>query len=93
MRPSEKFVSPLSDYYVHTPGRQAEGTLLCPLQTGRFVYEPGSPVESVTAYIAEHFAESLTVEDMAAKTGMTPFYFIRTFRREASFAEKGPVIC
>ncbi len=42
-------------------------------------------MESVTAYIAEHFAESLTVEDMAAKAGMAPFYFIRIFRRETGF--------
>lgn len=36
-------------------------------------------------YISEHFAEELSVELLAARAGLSPYHFIRVFRRETGF--------
>ena len=41
--------------------------------------------EQITAYIAEHFSEDLTVEALAARANMSLYHFIRIFRRETGF--------
>ena len=41
--------------------------------------------EEVITYINEHFAEDISVSDLAAKVGLSHYYFIRTFKRETGF--------
>lgn len=45
----------------------------------------GRMAEEITAYITEHFAEPLTVEDLAARANMSLYHFIRVFKRETGF--------
>ncbi|MDE6874135.1 MAG: AraC family transcriptional regulator [Lachnospiraceae bacterium] len=37
------------------------------------------------SYISEHFADDLSVELLAARAGLSPYHFIRVFRRETGF--------
>ena len=191
MRSVEEFVAPGSDYYIHTPSRQAESMFLYPLQAGHFIYLPGyslqresfdsfllmyiqkgsltltlegrtrrvtagsfvlmdcyklrlgnvftltdeipplrklqmiydafrsgGPVrepamnkyltdvmtsfllasphaagdtdhtlmaEKITGYISEHFAETIRVEELAARASMSLYHFIRVFKSETGF--------
>ena len=41
--------------------------------------------EEVITYINEHFSEEISVPDLAAKSGLSPYYFIRVFKRETGF--------
>ena len=41
MKSVEQKVSPVSDYYIHSPGKTAQEMFLYPLQCGLFTYEPG----------------------------------------------------
>ena len=41
MKTAEKKVSPVSDYYIHSPSRNAQEMFLYPLQCGVFTYDPG----------------------------------------------------
>lgn len=41
--------------------------------------------EEVITYINEHFAEEISVSDLAAKAGLSHYYFIRAFKRETGF--------
>lgn len=45
---------------------------------------PGMSEEIIT-YINEHFAEEISVSDLAAKAGLSHYYFIRAFKRETGF--------
>ena len=44
-----------------------------------------SVAEEVITYINEHFAEEISVADLAEKAGLSHYYFIRTFKRETGF--------
>lgn len=46
--------------------------------------DPGMSEEVIT-YINEHFAEEISVSDLAAKAGLSHYYFIRAFKRETGF--------
>ncbi len=41
--------------------------------------------EETTAYINEHFKENVTVEELASRASMSPFHFIRIFKKETGF--------
>lgn len=42
-------------------------------------------VETAAAYISEHFAEKLTVGELAAMAGFSEYHFIRVFKRQTGF--------
>lgn len=41
--------------------------------------------EEIIAYINEHFAEKFSVEELAAKAGLSQYHFIRVFKKETGF--------
>lgn len=41
--------------------------------------------EDIISYINEHFAESIPVDDLAQRAGLSQFHFIRTFKKETGF--------
>jgi AraC family transcriptional regulator len=43
--------------------------------------EPKEAVEQVVRWMHEHLAEELSMEEMGGRAGMSPFHFLRTFRR------------
>lgn len=45
----------------------------------------GGSLEETVAYINEHFAEELPLEKLAAKAALSPYHFIRAFRKETGF--------
>lgn len=57
--------------------------LYTPLNTGS---ENGNGIaEEIISYINEHFAENLSVEQLASMANLSQYHFIRTFRRETGF--------
>ncbi len=42
--------------------------------------EPKSVVERSVAWLRDHLAEEISIEEMARESGVTPFHFLRTFR-------------
>ncbi|MGB4657774.1 MAG: AraC family transcriptional regulator [Mobilitalea sp.] len=42
-------------------------------------------IEETTAYINEHLCENLTLEDISARASLSPYYFIRSFKKETGF--------
>ncbi|MBQ6551041.1 MAG: AraC family transcriptional regulator [Lachnospiraceae bacterium] len=56
---------------------------LCLYSTTQAPNQTHSPViETVTAYINEHFKEDPSIETLAAQTNLSSYYFIRIFRKE-----------
>jgi AraC family transcriptional regulator len=43
--------------------------------------EPKEAVEQVVRWMVQHLDEELSMEEMAAQAGVSPFHFLRTFRR------------
>lgn len=41
--------------------------------------------EEIISYINEHFKKEITTELLAEQVGLSPFYFIRTFKKETGF--------
>ena len=41
--------------------------------------------EETISYINEHFKEEITTECLAEQVGLSPFHFIRTFKKETGF--------
>lgn len=48
--------------------------------------------EKITAYISEHFAEKLTVEQLASLAGLSNYHFIRTFKKQTGFTPYGYIL-
>lgn len=46
---------------------------------------PACMSEEIMAYITEHFTEDISVETLAARAGLSPYHFIRTFKKETGF--------
>jgi AraC family transcriptional regulator len=42
-------------------------------------------IEETTAYINEHICEALTLEQLADKASLSPYYFTRLFKKETGF--------
>lgn len=51
-----------------------------------------SIIEDTVAYINEHLAEPLTLEELASQASLSPFYFSRLFKKETGFTPHGYVI-
>lgn len=43
-------------------------------------------IEDSVAYINDHLAQELSLEDLAAQAALSPFYFSRLFKRETGFS-------
>ncbi len=54
-----------------------------PLETG--TAHDANVSEKIVSYINEHFAEDLYIEELAALAGMSPYHFIRVFKRGTGF--------
>ncbi len=46
------------------------------------------PIQSSRDYIEEHVTDAITVEDLAERSGYTPYYFTRLFKTETGFTVK-----
>ncbi|MFI3312279.1 MAG: AraC family transcriptional regulator [Eubacteriales bacterium] len=46
---------------------------------------PSSGMEEISSYLAEHASEELQIEDLAKKANLSPFHFIRVFKKETGF--------
>lgn len=42
-------------------------------------------IEETTAYMSEHMTEPLTLEQLAARASLSPYYFTRLFKKETGF--------
>ena len=49
-------------------------------------------IEDTVAYINEHLAGPLTLEELASQASLSPFYFSRLFKKETGFTPHGYVI-
>ena len=49
-------------------------------------------IEDTVAYINEHLAGPLTLEELASQASLSPFYFSRLFKKETGFPPHGYVI-
>lgn len=49
------------------------------------VYNHSEAIEESMAYINEHFADNITVEELAEHAMISPYYFIRIFKNETGF--------
>lgn len=58
--------------------------LLYTPETGKAHNDAGIAEDTIT-YINEHFAKDLSVEELARRVGISPFHFIRTFKKETGF--------
>lgn len=54
-----------------------------PRQAGSSSY--AGMAEEIISYINEHFSENITIERLAGIAGMSPYHFIRVFRKETGF--------
>lgn len=43
-------------------------------------------IEDIVTYIMEHLSDELSLEQLAAKANLSPFYFSRLFKRETGFS-------
>ena len=43
-------------------------------------------IEDSVAYINDHLAQELSLEDLAAQAALSPFYFSRLFKRETGYS-------
>lgn len=48
-------------------------------------YNHSEAIEESIAYINEHFADNITVEQLAGRAMISPYYFIRIFKSETGF--------
>lgn len=44
-----------------------------------------SAVEQMVSYISEHLNESMTIEELAKKVSLSPYYFLRLFKKETGY--------
>ncbi len=57
--------------------------LYIPLEKKSYNY--ANMAEEIITYINEHFKENINTEDLAAHAGLSPYHFIRTFKKETGF--------
>lgn len=66
---------------------------LADILTSFLLYTPEQPaannntisMEEIVSYINEHFSEDLSIETMAEKAMLSPYHFIRIFKKETGF--------
>lgn len=71
---------PMLSHYLTTMLTQF---LTLPTHTGSGDYT--ALMEQVVAYIGSNFSKNMTVEDMAGIAGLSPYYFIRVFRKHTGY--------
>lgn len=49
-------------------------------------------IEEIISFIGEHLLEDLTLEDLAARVSLSPYYFLRVFQKETGFTPHQYVI-
>lgn len=59
--------------------------LLVSLETSSHHERQSDLIEETVAYVNEHLAENLTLEQLAAKATLSPYYFTRLFKKETGF--------
>jgi AraC-like DNA-binding protein len=42
-------------------------------------------IDEIISYMGEHLSEELTLENMAARVSLSPYYFLRVFQKETGF--------
>lgn len=55
------------------------------LPNGKNAHCYSNTAEEAMTYINEHFTEEISVPDLAAKAGLSHYYFIRAFKKETGF--------
>lgn len=55
------------------------------LPNGKNAHSYSNTAEEAMTYINEHFTEEISVPDLAARAGLSHYYFIRAFKRETGF--------
>lgn len=55
------------------------------LPNGKNAHSYSNTAEEAMTYINEHFTEEISVPDLAAKAGLSHYYFIRAFKKETGF--------
>ena len=99
LKNSYRFEKNLHNIYTHfrdaAPVREAVlnnyiVNLLTELLVGREGTSSGAQsagiIEDSVAYISDHLAQELSLEDLAAQAALSPFYFSRLFKRETGFS-------
>lgn len=67
--------------------------LLSDLLTFVLLYQPlridslanASSMEEIVSYINQHFTEEITVQELSAQAALSPYHFIRIFKKETGF--------
>ena len=74
MKSVEQKVSPVSDYYIHSPGKTAQEMFLYPLQCGLFTYEPGYILKrsSFDSFLLAYIQEGNFLLDFRGKQQPVP---------------------
>lgn len=62
----------LTAFLLHTPAESAAS-------------DYSGMAEDIISYVNEHFSEDITLEQLAKRAGLSPYHFIRTFKRETGF--------
>ncbi len=94
MRSVEEFVAPGSDYYIHTPSRQAESMFLYPLQAGHFIYLPGYSLqrESFDSFLLMYIQKgslTLTLEGRTRRVTAGSFVLMDCYKLHAYATQTG----
>lgn len=90
----ERLVAAGSDYYIHTPSRQAEGMFLYPMQVGRFIYEPGYALwrESFDSFLIMYLQRgslTLAFEGKVYRAAEGSFVYIDCYKPHEYSSEEG----
>lgn len=59
--------------------------ILCNAQEGSYANSSAAVVEDAIRYISEHLNEEITLESLARRASLSPFYFSRIFKKETGF--------
>lgn len=94
MKSVEEFVAPQSDYFIHTPSKQASEMLLYPMQCGSFVYLPGYSLtrESFDSFLLMYIQKgelSLTFEGCTRRVRAGSFVLLDCYKLHSYSSTKG----
>lgn len=89
-----KLTTIYNTFYTGTAVREAlMSKYLTDILTAFLLYSPThinaynytNMAEEIISYITEHFSEDIRVEQLADRAGLSPYHFIRTFKKETGF--------
>ncbi|NCB91793.1 MAG: AraC family transcriptional regulator [Clostridia bacterium] len=69
---SKQLTDIMTEIYLDAPGRSRTGG-------------GGGSMDEIVSYINEHFAENISIPNLAQRAMMSQYHFIRVFKRETSF--------